>query len=365
MKNSQVNIRSECVLWGCLFVFTPLAPLFLYSTPVFAEEESRLYSTREEKREAGVKHEITPWLILTSLAEIEGEWKRFGLENTDESDIQRNNSGTLQLGFDVLPFEWAKVELLTEYDTDTNDWILDEATIALEKDSLELVTGLQALDFGVYYSHFATGPILEFGETIDYGVTVAYNHEDVFDITASLYRGDARHVNSKDSLDWMVAIEAWPVDYFSFGFSIISDLADSEARFLDDTGNRYERKVPAMSGYLLWVAEQYEVSLEALGALRSFSELDGDRDQPVAWNLEFVHFISPVIDWSLRIEGSYEVEDEPGYQFGLALNYRLHENIVLTTEALYGLYRDDLATDVNHRNYDSVTTFGGLISIAF
>ena len=365
MNKCLVNRGSKSTSRVLFAVFIPLVFMVIFSTPVLSEDQSRLYSTREEKREAGVKHEITPWLILSSLAEIEGEWKRFDLENADENDILRSNSGTLQLGFDVLPFEWAQVEMLTEYDTDTDEWILDEATLALEKDAFELVVGLQALDFGVYYSHFATGPILEFGETIDYGVTVAYNHEDVFDITASLYRGDARHVNSKDSIDWMVAIETWPVDYFSFGFSVISDLADSDERFLEDEGNRYERKVPALSGYLLWVAEHYEISLEALGALRSFSELESDRDQPVAWNLEFVHFLSPKIDWSVRVEGSYEVEDEPEYQFGLALNIRLHENVVLTTEALYGLYRDDLATDPDDRPYDSVMTLGGLLSIAF
>lgn len=329
------------------------------------EDQSRLYSTREERREAGVKHEITPWLTIAGLAEFEWEWKKFDYRSLDGNDYIKNNSASVQLGIDIMPLDWTLVEIITEYDTDANELFLDEATIAFEHDAWELVIGKQALDFGVFFSHFASGPILEFGETTDYAVTLAYNYQDIFDVHVSAFRGDAHKTNSNDKLDWSAALETWLTDYLSFGMSFSSDLAEADTSLLGDFGNNYQKKVPALSGYLLWVGENYEITLEALGAIRDFRELDTDRNQPIAWNMEFVHFVTPKIDWALRLEGSYELEDEPELQVGIALNYRLHKNIYLSTEILHGFFKDDLATDDRNNAYKSVTSLGALLSVAF
>ena len=329
------------------------------------EDQSRLYSTREEKREAGVRHEITPWLIAYGLAELEGDWQRFTLRSNGGDDHLNNNSASVQIGFDVIPTDWLRSEILTEYDTDTDQINLDEATLAIEKNAWEIVFGKQVLDFGVYYSHFVSGPILEFGETNAHSVTLAYSHHDKLDLTASVYRGDVHKQNSNDRLEWSAAFEAWPTDNLSIGMSFLSDLADSDAHLLKGSGNSYKNKTPALSGYLLWVEEYFEISLEALGAIRKFRELDADQNQPMAWNIEYVYFLSPEVDWSIRLEGSMDLEDEPELQTGIAMNYRLHKNIYLTTEVLYGLFKGDLATDDNGRAYDSVITAAALLNIAF
>jgi len=235
----------------------------------------------------------------------------------------------------------------------------------LEHDDWEIIIGKQALEFGVYYSHFASGPEIEFGETTAYAATLAYNYQDKLDIHVSAYRGDAREINSKDSLDWSVAFESWITDKFSLGMSYLSDIADSDSDLLIDNGNRFRDKVAGLSGYLLWVHDNFEISLEGLGAINDFHDLDNDRNQPIAWNLESVHFISPKLDWSLRLEGSHELEDAPEIQVGLALNYRINQEIVLTTEVLHGFFKSDLATDDKDNVYDEVTTLGALVSIAF
>ena len=54
-----------------------------------------------------------------------------------------------------------------------------------------------------------------------------------------------------------------------------SDLADADSRMLYDSGDRFNRRVGAASGYFLWSGDETELSLEALGALRDFRELDG------------------------------------------------------------------------------------------
>ncbi len=213
--------------------------------------------------------------------------------------------------------------------------------------------------------HFATGPIIEFGETGDSAMTLVYDYHDVLDLSVSVYQGDAKRINSNGRTDWSFAIESWPSDYLSFGISYLSDLADSDERLLADNGNRYKRKVSALSGYLLWVEDNFEVSLEALGALRAFREMDADRNQPQAWNMEFVYFLTPKLDGTIRLEGSREFEDAPELQTGIAVNYRVHKNIALTIEALRGYFRDAMATDDDDNAYKTVNTLGAQVSIAF
>jgi hypothetical protein len=337
----------------------------IYVTALADDKVARLYTTREEKREAGIKHRITPWLIASGLAEFEWNWERLNLDNTDKGNISRDTAANVQVSFFITPFDWIKSEIITEYDADINQFRIDEAELAFEYNSWELAIGKLFLPFGNYISHFANGPIIEFGETSDYTATLTYNYKDKLDISVSAYRSRGRQINSDNRLDWSAGIEAWPTDDLSFGISFITDLADSDVRLLADNNNRYENKVPAISGYLLWVSENYEISLEALGALESFRELDRDRDQPWAFNLEFAHFLTPKMDWAFRIEGSQELEDAPELQLGIAVNYRLYQNVALTVEALHGYFKDTIATDHNGKSYDTVDTLGAQISIGF
>jgi len=329
------------------------------------DESARLYTTREERREAGVKHPLTPWLTASGLGEIQWDWQNFHLDNLDHSDKFENTAANLQIGIFVFPLDWLNAEMITEYDTDINKWTLEEAELSIEYDAWELVIGKQFLSFGEFFSNFSNGPVLEFGETSDLALSLNYNHHDKLDVSASVYRGSVHEINSDNHLDWSVAIESWPTDYFSFGISYLSDLADSDAQLLGASNIRYARKVPAISGYLLYVADNYDISLEVLGALDSFRELDSDRDIPQAFNLEFAYSLTPKLDWAIRLEGSRELEDAPELQTGMALNYRLHQNAVVTLEALRGFFNDDLATDNNNNAYEHVDTLGALLTVSF
>ena len=329
------------------------------------EQSARLYRTREEQREVGLRHELTPWLILNGLAEYEWEQSQYSLANQSLLDRTENTNTNVQLGLEITPLEDVKAEWIAEYDSDINKWLTDEATIAYESGPWEWVAGKQNMPFGVFISHFATGPILEFGEVSDKGVSLAYDYQDMVDISVTLYRGVADHVNESRDPDWTFALEYWPTEDFSIGMSYLSDLADADDYLLEDYGNQYQHKVPGLSAYLLWVFDDYELSLEYLGSSSSFKELEDDRNKPLAWNTEFTYYFMHSLDATFRIEGSHELEDEPFLQYGLSLSYRLYRYASLTVEFLNGQYKSGLAVNDNDEAYNRIKTVATQLSVAF
>ncbi len=330
------------------------------------DESVRLYRTRAEKREAGLHRQLTPWLSLSGLAELEWNKDRFSLADNAGAFDRHDEAMTLQLGLIATPLENTQAELILEYDTDTDSVKAEEFTAAVEFDPWELVVGKQYLPFGEYFSRFVTGPIIEFGETRETAATLSYDFSDRLDFSLSLYEGAAGEWDRNNrGLDWGVAMEAWPRRNLALGFSYLTDLADADSRLLADHDNRFIRKVPGVSGYLLWIDERFELTFEALGATQSFAEFDADRDRPWAWNIELGIFPHRGFDLALRIEGSRELEDEPYRQYGAAVTILVHRYVTLTAEYLHGRYRGDLARDDDDNPLDGVDRFGAQLSIAF
>jgi hypothetical protein len=330
-----------------------------------ANETIRSPRTNAERREEGFTHEITPWLAGSMLVDL--EWRRddFSTRNGND-DTFRERSTTFQLGLIAAPWEYLQGELSFEYDTATKNWITDEAFILLEIEDWELMGGKLYTPFGEYISHFPSGPLLEFGETQTRGISLAYSPGDLMELSLTAYRGQAREVGDHSSrLDWTAAIAATIDDRYIFGLSYQSDLADANSSLVADTNNRYQRKVDAASGYFIWLADDFEVSFEVLGALDSFRELESDRDQPLAWNLEFTHFIDSDFEWALRAEGSRELEDEPEWQLGTALTWHVNHNISCSIEYLHGHFKKGMATNDADESYDHVDRIGVQISVGF
>jgi len=328
----------------------------------------RLYRTREEQREAGLQRRITPWLTVSGLAEGEILFEDFDTKEGTADDSGRDDSASLQLGFIVSPFEFAQMEAILEYDTDKDKVEADEAFLSLEKDPWELALGKQYTPFGVYFSSFVSGPLVEFGETqADEVATLAYGPNDEFDLLLTAYRGRARKQGKNSGeWNWSLATEFWLKDDWSFGLSYQSNLADSDSRLLEDNNDRYSTRVAGISGYVLWAGEKFEATLEALAATGSFEELDPDRNKPCAWNAELVHFYpGSNFEIAFRIEGSRELEDEPRVQFGPAITWRTGKYASLTLEYLHGEFEDELATTENDDPYDHVDRLGAILSIAF
>ncbi len=327
----------------------------------------RLYRTREEQREVGLKRRITPWLTASGLAEVEVLYQDFDAKGGTSDDTGRDDSATFQLGLVATPWDFSTAELILEYDTDDDKLKTDEAVLALETGPWELALGKQYLPFGVYFSNFVSGPLVEFGETqVREAAVLAYGPSDDFDLSLFTYRGRARSAdNNAGRWDWGLATEFWFNQTWSAGLSYLSDLADADSRPLEDDNDRYERRVSGLSAYILWAGEQFELTLEGLAATGSFRELDNDRDRPRAWNAELVYVGYPSFDIALRFEGSRELEDEPLYQVGAAATWRLGRRASLTVEYLHGEFSGELASNADDEPYDQVDRVGAMLSVAF
>lgn len=347
-----------CLLTGVSSRADPLEPS--YPDPV------RVYSTRSEQREAGLKHQLTPWLTAGGL--VQGEWhydkSTYSNDYSNRSDADK--SANLQLGATATPWSFAKGELILDYATDTDRIEVDEAVASLERNAWELAYGRQYLPFGVYFSHFASEPLLEFGETRSVATTLAYDIQDRIDLSASVFHGQGRKANGSGlNTDWTLVMSAWLHESVSLGLGYLSDLADADSDLLGDTGHRYERRVPGLSGYLLWTSDDFEVTAEFVGATRSFRELEADRNQPLAWNIEFANFLLPRFDWALRLEGSNELEDEPQLRYGVSVSFRAGRYGSLTFDYLHGRYKHNFATDDNDNFINQDDRFAAQLSLAF
>lgn len=330
------------------------------------QDPIRLYSTRSEQREAGLKHRLTPWLSAGGLAEFEWDYEKSAFSNRRSNRSDDDTSANIQANATATPWSFGKGELILNSDTDEDRLEVDEAVVSLEYTAWELAYGRQYLPFGVYFSHFANGPLLEFGETRDVTVSLAYEFEERVDLSVSAYRGQARKTDSNRSkLDWTLAMEAWLNDALSLGLSYQSDLADADSDLLGDSRHRYARRVPGLSGYLMWSSDYFEVTAEFIGATRSFRELEADRNQPLAWNLEFAHFLHPNFDWALRLEGSRELEDEPELRYGAAISFRAGRYASLTLDYLHSRFQHNFAADDADNPLSHGDQFSAQLSIAF
>lgn len=329
---------------------------------------ARIYTTREERRDAGLRHEVTDGLTVSGLLELEGAAQQFALRDDDTTPGDSEYSGVLELSAELEPAEWLTGEVIYEIERESETgWRepgLDEATAAVEVGAFELEGGRLYVPFGEYFSHFVSGPILEFGETRGAGAKLSWSPDDRLDVAAFTLRGRARPLGQRRrDWDWGVAVEASPFAAGTFAASYLSDLADSEERLLEDSDDRYVRRVPALSGYAALGAGDVEMTAEYVGALRGFRELDADRNRPCAWNVELAYFPLDPVQVALRAEGSREIEDEPDAQYGIAVAWRFLPVASITVEYLRGRYRRGLAEDGLERELEGVDQVAAQVGI--
>jgi hypothetical protein len=330
-------------------------------------EQARIYTTREERRGAGLEHKITEALTLSALGELEYRDERFGLFDTTSRGGMQDFSKTLQLGLALRALPSVKAELIYQYQADTvsEQYRIDEAVVAFEAGDLEVEVGRLNLPFGAYFSHFVSGPLLEFGETRGDAVVLSYKAHNRLDLAAFLYQGRAESLGAGGrNWDFGLALESSQVAYLRFGMSYLSDLADSQERLLHESNDQYQSRVGAISAYAVGSFDRFEVSAEFLGALDSFKELDADRNRPRAWNLELAFFPVRKLEASLRFEGSDQLEGAPRRQVGLALAWRVTKNASLTVEYLRSNFERGFEQDSSGRDLNRIEQIGTQFSLA-
>ncbi|MCB1876055.1 MAG: LbtU family siderophore porin [Chromatiales bacterium] len=333
------------------------------STQTPAQEANTLYSTREERREAGLAREIVEGLSITTLLETEAVQRRQRHREGNGEGREDDANATLQLALLAEPLDWLSAEVIYEFEVDGSRHTIDEALVKLSVDDVEIEAGLLYLPFGEYFSHFITGPILEFGETRDPAVILAIGLSEEMELSVFGYRGEARQADRISAeLDYGLALEWTPRDALLFGLSYVSDLADSDEELLEDEDHRYEKRVGGLAGYMLWQGEGFQMSAEFVSALGRFRELDREFDRPVAWNLELAYRLHNDLELSARLEGSDEIEDAPYLQAGLSLGWLIADTLALRLEYLHGRYRRGLAEDDRERELERVQSLGFQLS---
>ena len=313
------------------------------------EEETakaRIYTTSEERREAGTLHRLSSWLAVSDLIEFEGGRQWLVLEDPEPDERDGDLSMTLELGAEAVPLRWLRagaiVAMEHEFEGEGAALELDEGTASVILGSFELEGGRLYVPFGEYVSHLASGPLLEFGETRGDGADLSWSPDDRIDVSIFLYNGPAEPVDEDVSnVDGGFALAGSPLEAWTLGLSYLTDLADSRAELLEE--NRYETRVDALSANSVLGLDRFELTVEGVWALKSFSEFPADRNRPRAWNVELAYFPEGAVDGALRIEGSRELEGAPRLQAGLAVSWRPVQKASVTLEYLYGSYKDELS----------------------
>ncbi len=339
--------------------------------PESAAEENepavRIYRSPEERREAGLGTWVTDWLRVSGLLELEKEYQKDVYPGDVELTESPRPAQAIQIGLDVRIFEWLEAEVVLEAEHDKRYHArADEALLSAELDPWGIKVGRQYLPFGEYFSHFVTGPLLEFGETRGTSLIVDYGVNDNIELIGYVFDGELEEVDSGGRTDWGLGAEIVSDDESKiFGIGYVSDLAESEESLLEDIDRYYEQQVSGWNAYLLLGFGGFEVTGELVRANRNFIELDSHFDRPRAWNLEVAWFPSETLQLALRYEGSRELPDAPEKRYGVALSWAPGKHLVVSADYLYGTYASVPAEDEEDALPDHSHTLGAQISLEF
>ena len=331
------------------------------------ERDAKLYRSPSERREAGLHREVTEWLSISGLAEIETEHQDFDFAGGGSGGSDHTTTTTLQLGLDFSFTESIAAELVFEYEIDSGHALLDEGIVQYEGENFSIEAGRLYVPFGEYYSHFVTGPVLEFGETRGNALIVDYALTDSIDVFAFGIEGEAGKPGESGSrIDWGGGFEFASDDesiLISAGY--FSDMADTDEELLEDFDNRYRRRVGGINAHALIGGDGFEITAEYIGALQDFEELDDSEDRPWAANLEVAWFPLHDIMLAARIETSDEVPDAPELQYGLSASWLVGRHINIVVDYLYGEFANDFVFDDDDNEIDSRHLLAAQLSLAF
>ena len=307
---------------------------------------AKIYSTPAERREAGFGTGITEWLTGSGLLEIDTGYKRENYPGGSDRETSETDE-TLQLGLRAAITETISSELVFDYEVETGTSSVDEITINFEADPWGAAAGRLYVPFGEYFSYFVTGPLVEFGETRVTAATLDYAWRDRAEVFAYVFDSEVgRSGGDDESFDWGVGLElSSPDDTLRAGLSYISDLAESGSGFLDDVGGNYSGRVGGWNAYAAYGTDHAVMTAEMVAADGKFGELDTEEDQPFAANVELAWLPHPVYQLAARVEYSDELADEPEWQYGVSVAWRIGRHVSLAADYLYARYRRGFVTD--------------------
>lgn len=352
----------------------PGAILFVHllciNNALYAEEikSEYIYRSPEERREAGLKTELTEWLTFSGLLEIERERESLiYLDNIPDIKLD-DDTEVLQLGFDFTFTKNISGILLFEFEQDEQNnshTVIEEAALQIESDNAELELGKQTVPFGEYYSHFITDPLLSFGEKLDSNIVITIEASDYVDIAVFASEGKASKPGEK-TRDWGTNLELRNEDEsLKLAIGYLSDLADTDERLLEEYDNTYQRRVPALNINALMGFESSEITVEYITALDEFVELDKEFNKPSAFNVELAYFPTTDIQIAIRAETSKKLEDAPSRQYGISTTFVFARSMTFSIEYLTGTFKRDSVSDDDDNIFDKTQTLAAQFALTF
>ena len=365
-------LKFKCFYLSSLLLFLLSLPIPLLAdnqqigSSELTGKPAKIYRSPEERREAGLGTQLTDWLMFSGLVEIEKEYKKNNFDNGLETTVNGDIIPTIQLGLDFSFADWLEAEFIyeAEYDRRFNDQI-DEALIAVDIGKWGIKFGRQFPAFGEYYSHFVTGPLLEFGEIRKTSIIVDYSFNDQIEVSGFVFEGDIDKIGNNNEYDWGLSFEyVSGNEALRIGASYLSDLAETDEKLLEETIS-YERRVSGWSAYLLIGMNEFEVTAEMVHALRAFDEFDSDADKPSSYNVELAYFPTQSVQLAMRIENSDELEDQPEWQYGAAVTWRIANLFNLTVDYLYGDFKNGFVLDDDDNELDHRHLIAAQVALEF
>jgi len=320
----------------------------------------RIYRTPEERREASEGKQVLPWLKFGAVVDIGKEWQtnnfKRGIKTVENPDTEL----AIELGFELTAIEWLEAEILfaIEETGSRHYQEVDEGFVGVDLDDFGAKIGKLYMPFGEFYSHFVTGPLVEFAQTRGPGLIVDYTFWDRFEISGYIFDGkvDKKGHSGKHQLDWGLAAEFVTEDEsIRIGGGYISDLGEGDAEFFLDFNNTYQQRVPGWTVHGLIGLTPFEFTGEFVHATEAIKEFDQGADKPLTYNLELTYY-PPQISWiqfALRYEHSTELEDEPKSIYGIATSLRPLDNLSLSFEYLRGKFKKGFSFDDNDNEQTS------------
>lgn len=312
---------------------------------------------------------ITDRVSLSGLLEVEGAMSFEDMLNGDKTKSSDIALATVELAIeaDVAEKVTASLILLWEEDspgTGMEKFDVDEGVIIYEGDTFQLTAGRFYMPFGMFYSSFISDPLtLELGETQESGVAFQFQPTDISDLILSLANGNVSDsVNGSNVTDFGVAMFFHPIQtdeyHLDLGVQYYSDMADTDAEILGGTAP--SDTVGAMAFNMEYTTPRWTFNFELVAAESKFpvafdNNMDGNGDQPAAWNFEASMPVSEKVSVAFKYEKSDEFMDFPKTRIGVAGSWELDNNVLFDLEYLYDTYdRNFSSSGLN--NAHTVTT---------
>lgn len=335
------------------------------------EKTARIYRSPEERREAGLGRQLTDWLKVFGLGELETAYASNHFAGGRDRTDRERPALALQLGLEITYNDWLEAGLIYDFETDGKRKLsgLDEAMVGVDLEPWGFKAGRQYVPFGEYYSHFVSGPMLDFAETRADALVIDYAMSDQLELTGYLFDGDSQRSGSRGfyaDWDWGISIDlATANEAIRINAGYLSDLSESDDHILADTGNSYLQRVPAWNANMLFGFDHFEMTAEVIRATRTFKELGRDRNRPFAWNLELAWFPQHSLQYALRLEFSDKLEGQPRWQYGAAATWRPFKNVSLSLEYLRSKNKKDFVLDDEDNALNSRDQVAAQLSVEF